>query len=528
MIFTSLSFAAFFAIVFLAYFAVPMRFQWGVLLAASWFFYAFASPVYLVFLAVTVLATYISTMAMARNLAQQRAWLKTEGKSVDREVKRAYKDRMASARRWMLTGGLAVLLGMLIVFKYARFFAENVNALLGCFGASPFSSDCFDLILPIGLSFYVFQSIGYCIDVSREEVEAERNFFRHALYVSFFPQLLQGPIGTYATLAPQLFAPHAFDYRAAVLGLQRVGWGCFKKFMIANTIANRINCVWGAPQDYPGAICWAVFCGLYAIQLYADFSGYMDIACGCSQMLGIKLDENFETPYFSKSIAEFWRKWHITLGVWFKNYVFYPILRSDWTTSLRRKLKNNAYCASIVPTVLGLFVVWSLIGLWHGADWSYVVYGLYHGSFVILAVILAPLYDRFHSAFPRIVSSKVYAAWQILRTFVIVVIGYSIFKPADLSRTCEIWRQCGQGDLHDSIYQLMHLLHHSFGWVIVWIVAIVAVDIWHLNHAKGTLRALVRNWPKPLRWGVYFSAIIIVIFFGLYTSSYNQFEYFKF
>lgn len=525
--FTTITFLVFFAVLFFAYYGLPQRFQWHLLLFASLVFYGWTSPYCLIFLAVTILITYIGAVGIDKNLRIQKEYLKGVGSSLDREAKKAYKGGMQRRRKWMVGGVVVGLLAMLATFKYGQFLLDNVAWLGGALGWKV-ESTALNLILPIGLSFYVFQSLGYCIDVYREEVPAERNFLKHALYVSFFPQVMQGPIGTYSALKPQLFAPHSFDYIQAVYGVQRVAWGLFKKFMIANSIADRLNMAWGAPQDYPGVICWVAFCGLYAIQLYADFSGYMDIACGCSQMLGVKMEENFETPYFTKSIAEFWRKWHITLGVWFKNYVFYPILRSDWNTALRKRFKDNAYLTSTLPTVVGLLIVWLLIGLWHGADWSYVVYGLYHGTFIILAVILAPLYGRFHAAFPRLVASKAYAGWQIVRTFAIVAIGYAVFKPANLNKTWEILRQCGQGNLHDSIYLLMHTLHHSFGWVIVWILALVAVDVWHLNHAKGTLRAFIRSWPMPLRWALYFASLIAVIFFGLYTSNYNQFEYFKF
>ena len=221
----------------------------------------------------------------------------------------------------MVVGAAVVTIGMLVVFKYLEFLFTNVNWLLGAMGVDS-TLPMARLMLPVGLSFYVFQSLGYCIDVHREMVSAERNFFKHALFVSYFPQILQGPIGDFGRLAPQFFKDRKFSYEEAVFGIQRVAWGFFKKVMVANVIADRINPVWTSAGDYPGFIFWSSVLALYSIQLYADFSGYMDIACGCSQMLGIKLDENFQCPYFAKSIAEFWRKWHITLGVWFKTTFF--------------------------------------------------------------------------------------------------------------------------------------------------------------------------------------------------------------
>ena len=413
MVFTTPEFIVFFAAVFVAYWALPSRGRWGLLLAASWLFYAWASPYYLIFLGVTTGVTYLAAVGM--------------------ETKRI-------PRKWGGVGAAVVTIGMLVVFKYLEFLFANVNWLMGAVGVHA-SLPAVKLLLPIGLSFYVFQSLGYCIDVQREIVSAERNFFKRALFVSYFPQILQGPIGDYGRLAPQLFEKKTFDYEQAVYGIQRVAGGFFKKVMIANIIADRINPVWSAVGDYPGLICWSAILVLYAIQLYADFSGYMDIACGCSQMLGVRLDENFQCPYFAKSIADFWRRWHITLGAWFKNYVFYPLLRGGLLTKLRKRLKGRRKLANTVPTVLALFVVWFLIGLWHGADWSYVAYGLFHGSFIILAVVLAPVTDRFHARCPALVNSKGYALFQMARTFAIVTIGYAIFKPANLATTGEILRQ---------------------------------------------------------------------------------------
>lgn len=530
MVFTTLEYIAFFAAVFFLYYALPHKFRWMLLLGASWFFYAYASPVCLCFLAVTVLSTYAFARLIDRNLTLQKSWIKENGKTVDRDAKKAYKAKMEKRRKLYVAGASLLLLGMLGIFKYADFILNSFASLLSVFGISVLESQpsSLNLILPIGLSFYVFQSLGYVIDVEREMIACERNIFKHALFVSYFPQILQGPIGSYDRLAPQFFAEHRFNYEEAVFGIQRVAWGFFKKVMIANIIADRINPVWNAIGDYPGLICWSAILFLYAIQLYADFSGYMDIACGCSQMLGIKLDENFQSPYFSKSIAEFWRNWHITLGVWFKNYVFYPVLRSDWLQRIRRGLKGADYLANAIPTTIALLIVWFLIGLWHGADWSYVVYGLFHGSFVILAALMAPVYDRLHSRFPRFFGSKVYVGFQILRTFVIVCLGYAIFKPADLDKTYDIFRQMCSAIDGGGVYQLQYTLHHSFIKVFGWIALMFVVDVVHCKYEKGWILARLRQIPRPVRWLIYLTGLWLMVFFGLYGSGFDQFEYFKF
>ena len=465
MVFTTPEFIVFFAAVFVAYWALPSRGRWGLLLAASWLFYAWASPYYLIFLGVTTVVTYLAAVGM---------------------------DTKRISRKWGGVGAAVATIGMLVVFKYLEFLFANVNWLMGAVGVHA-ALPAVKLLLPIGLSFYVFQSLGYCIDVQREIVSAERNFFKHALFVSYFPQILQGPIGDYGRLAPQLFEKKTFDYEQAVYGIQRVAWGFFKKVMVANIIADRINPVWSAVGDYPGLICWSAILVLYAIQLYADFSGYMDIACGCSQMLGVRLDENFQCPYFAKSIADFWRRWHITLGAWFKNYVFYPLLRGGLLTKLRKRLKGRRKLANTVPTVLALFVVWFLIGLWHGADWSYVAYGLFHGAFIILAVVLAPVTDRFHARCPALVNSKGYAVFQMARTFAIVTVGrhdglrdLQARQPRDDGRdpAADVQRGRRRGRLPDPVHAAPQL-HQG-----------VRVDRVHVRGRRGPLHAAERDDPR--------------------------------
>ena len=528
MVFTTLQFIVFFAVVFFGYYAIPSRYRWRLLLAASWFFYAYMTPYYLIFLGVATVVTYFSAIGIDNNLQRQRDWIAAHGKSVDRGVKKAYKDAMELKRKHVVAATVVALIGMLVAFKYLDFLFLNMSWLGGALGFNA-SIAPLRLILPIGLSFYVFQSLGYCIDVSRETVPAERNFFRHALFVSYFPQVLQGPIGNYGRLASQLFEGNGFCYREAAFGLQRIVWGFFKKLVIANGIAQLIDPVWGSAALYPGFLFWTFVLVLYSIQLYADFSGYMDIACGCSQMLGIKLDENFNCPYFSKSIAEFWRNWHITLGTWFKDYVFYPLLRSDAVSGLRKRLKGNAYLSNTVPTVAALLVVWLLIGLWHGADWAYVLYGLYHGLFIVSAVVFAPLVERFHVAFGKWVGSGSYRMLQVGLTFAIVTAGYVLFRPANLAVTGDILEQSFAGLRYDVYITFVHVNWMELVPVFLGTWALFFVDIWHCFKPTVSLRVRIESLPFYVRLCIYMVSVLLVAFMGLYgRPGLDQFAYFKF
>ena len=528
MVFTTLNFVVFFTAVFFIYYSIPKNFQWKFLLVASYVFYSFASPIFLFFLIFTTVVTYLGSYKISCNLKLRDKILVEKGDVITRLEKNNITASILKKNKLVLSVVILLLLLQLGIFKYSLFIFHNFSFLLGVF----FDTHYFvlNIILPIGLSFYVFQSLGYCIDVYRELTVAESNYFKYSLFVSFFPQLLQGPIGNYNKLSPQLYKSHDFSYENAKFGLQRVIWGFFKKLVIANQLSLLIDNLWLSYLDYSGFTFWFFILILYSVQLYADFSGYMDIALGCSQMLGINLEENFNTPYFSKNIAEFWRKWHITLGVWFKNYVFYPLLRSDLSNRIRKKLKKqNNYLSNVVPTVLALLVVWFLIGLWHGADWSYVLYGLYHGSFIIFSTLLNPLYSKITNFFHINRDSNLYVSFQIVRTFLIVTFGYILFRPGNLDLTINILHQMFSGLGIDITYQFVKEHQIEIFELSIGIIILFFVDFIHYRTPTSSIRIEISKLPVVKRYSIYVVSLLLVIFLGVYgLSELNQFAYFRF
>lgn len=522
MAFTTKTFMVFMAVVFLLYYRIPTKHQWKLLLCASYVFYAFASPVYVIFLVFTTVVTYLGGRKL-QDLHNRESELIAVGQ-LSREVKKNVEAAFEVKRKHILTIVILLLLALLAVFKYSLFILKNVSVLLGVFGVDV-PAPALKLILPVGLSFYIFQSLGYCIDVKRGTCIAQENFAKYALFVSFFPQLLQGPIGNYTSLAPQLFTPHVFDYRKAVDGLQRVAWGFFKKLVVANQIEAAIGPVFSSYTDYSGLI-WVVVLVLYALELYADFSGYMDIALGCGQMLGITLDENFDAPYFSSSVAEFWRRWHITLGAWFKNYLFYP-LRTGKLKALRKRLKKKGrvYLSSTLPTAITLFVVWLCTGIWHGADWSYVVWGLYYGAFIILDTFLAPIWEKWREKHRAISESKAFILFRMIRTFAIVVIGDGIFAPADLAATAYIFTHW-VGFLH--LYEIKLLFSSSRALLStgVGIAVLFCVDVCHVRKGREPLCGRISKMPLIMRYVVYLAGLFSIAMFGAFGRS--AFIYFGF
>src|SRR5215467_13470715 len=326
MLFNSLEFAIFFPIVATMYFILPQRLQTPHLLVSSCIFYMAFIPAYIVILALTIAIDYTAGIYL--------------GKVAGR------------ARSWLLAASVIATCLVLFAFKYLSFFTNNAIGLVGLFGWQ-LSGPSIEIILPIGLSFHTFQSLSYVVEVYRGRQKAERNFVTYATYVMFFPQLVAGPIERPQNLLHQFREKHEFDHERITSGLKRMAWGFFKKLVVADRLALYVNDVYAAPQNFNGLqLSIATF--FFAYQIYCDFSGYSDIAIGAARVLGFKLMENFETPYYSKSVSEFWHRWHISLSTWFRDYLYIPL------------------GGSRVPALfwsVNILVTFAISGLWHGANW---------------------------------------------------------------------------------------------------------------------------------------------------------------
>ena len=296
------------------------------------------------------------------------------------------------------------------------------------------------LLLPLGISFYTFQSMGYLIDVYRKTARAERNPAKLALFVSFFPQLVQGPISRFSSLAPQLFGAHAFDGNGFRAGLARVTWGYFKKLVVADTAMVAVKQLVEGYQTYTGAYV-ALLILLYSAQIYGDFTGGIDITIGLSEMMGIRLAENFDRPFSSRSTKEYWRRWHMTMGTWFTDYVFYPL--SVCNPMQRFSKWSRAHLGKGVgkrlPVYTATVATWFLTGLWHGAGWNFIVWGLLNCLVILVSQELQPLYDRFGKAFPTLVASRGWGCWQAVRTFLLMGLIRSLDCYRNVPRTFALW-----------------------------------------------------------------------------------------
>ena len=397
MAFNSFHFLVYFPIVLGCYHALPHRFRWMLLLAASLYFYMAWRAAYVVLLLGAILVSYLAGI-----------WIE--------------EAEAPALKRRHLAFGLTVLLGNLFVFKYFNFFNDSVRAVVELMGLH-YGLGALKLLLPIGISFYTFQKASYLIDIYRGKQKAERHLGIFALYSSFFPQLVAGPIERGPHLLPQFREEHRFDYAQVASGLRLMAWGFFKKTVVADRLAPFVNNVYSNPTEQVGtSLLLATL--FFAFQVYCDFSGYSDIAVGCARTIGFRLVDNFRQPYFSSSIQEFWKRWHISLSSWLTDYVYTPFTRARW-------LKMHWY----PKLLLSLLLTFLVSGLWHGANWTFVVWGALHGSYLMVNHAWQALRKKF---FPQLQPSRLGAVLSIGVTFLAVMVGWTFFRAESFSSALAI------------------------------------------------------------------------------------------
>ena len=530
MLFTSFEFVAFLACVLVLYYLIPVRFQWILLLVANVFFYARSGLYGLLFMGVTIVTSYAAARIMSAVQYHMDDTVKAHKEVWSKQERKAYKQQMKRKKRMIFIGCLLVNLGILAVLKYTNFAIANVNSIAALF-TGRHSIARVNLVLPPGISFYTFQTMGYVIDVYRSKAEAEKNIFKMALFTSFFPQLIQGPISRFGELSQTLYAPHRFDFRKVWFGLERVLWGYFKKLVIADRIVVAVNAIVGQPDIYSG---FYVFCSMlfYAAELYADFTGGIDITIGIAQMFGIQLAENFERPYFSKNIAEYWRRWHITMGTWFKDYLFYPLSASMPVLSMSTFCRKHFGVAAgrRIPVYFVTLVVWFATGIWHGASWNFIVWGLLNAVVILLSQECRPLYEKFHARFPGIQKKYAYRIFQVVRTVLLM----SSLRMLDCYRNVGLtFKMFGtmftDWNMTAAMKGLLQLGLTAADYAVV-AVAVVLVLCVSLKQRRGSIREQLYERTAAVQYLVVFALLFAILIFGAYGIGYdaNQFIYNQF
>lgn len=399
---TEFSFILLLAATVLVFFVVPKKYQWIVLLIASCAFYLSFGVAQAGYVLLTTAASYLG----ARHLGVLNVRLKQPG---------ADKPAIKSAKKRLVILLAAVNLALLIALKYAGMVFPSAGG----------------WVVPLGISYYTLSAIGYVIDVYRAKYEPEKNPLRLLLFEIFFLHIVQGPFARFDLIGRELSRPHALNYDNLKLGAVRMLWGYLKKMVVADWLGVYVN----AAFDFPGAqtgLTMSIAILMFTLQMYCDFSGYMDIVCGAGQAMGIAVPENFDRPLGAGSVAEFWRKWHITLGSWFKDYVFYPVSVSRPAVKLGKALRRagKLRLAKLMPALLALCVVWPLTGLWHGANWTFVLWGCLNGAAILSSMLMEPLFDRWRAALHIRADSRWWRAVSVLRTFLLLAL-IRVFTPAE-------------------------------------------------------------------------------------------------
>lgn len=535
MTYTSINFIFFVLVTALLYFALPLKkHKWIVLLAASIFFYLVAGYKYAMFILFTAISTYLIGLWIDKISKNSKAVLKKNKAEWDRETKKKYKNKVKVQKRLVMAFALVLNFGILAFLKYFNFFAGSLNDILGNFGIN-FSIPTLALFLPLGISFYTFQSMGYIVDVYREKTAAEKNPLKFMLFVSFFPQIVQGPISIYDQLAHQLYEPHRFDFTRFKHGMMLILWGFVKKLIIADRAVIAINTVTDSYNSYGGSTLLFTIL-LYSVQLYADFSGGIDISRGVAQIFGIDMIDNFKRPYFSKSINEYWRRWHISLGAWLKNYLFYPVAMSNVFINASKKMKGTrfgktaagAHIAKVLPTSVASLIVFLVVGIWHGADWKYVGFGLWNGLIIMVSILLQPVFDIILEKLHINPKAAWYSVFQMLRTFIIVLVGYVFDVAPGINESMNTFKLIltnqSFAQARAQISEL-GLGKKDFIVILVGIIVIFTVSVIQERHPSTTIREMLDKKPFILRFALIFIGIMAVIVYGIYGSGYNPADF---
>ena len=474
-----------------AYYLAPAKVKWLVLLVFSYAYYTAGGIRYLFFILYSTVVIYCFAL-----------WID--------HLQKKEADKKIICR--VLVAGLLCNLGMLAVVKYSNVFVGTVNLL------TKQNLPGLPILFPLGISFYTFQSTGYLVDVYWKKAEAEHNPLKLALFISFFPQLLQGPIGNYNRLAPQLGTPHAFDWNNISRGLERILWGYAKKIIIADWAGVFADAIWADPDRYNGIMFFGLL--FYGIQLYADFSGGMDVVIGIGRLFGITMDENFRRPYLATSMADFWKRWHITLGEWMMNYVFYPVSMSGWMLAFgtRCKKRFGRKLGRVIPIALADLIVFFLVGIWHGASWKYVVYGLLNGGIIAFSELMGGPYRSWKKALHISGKEGWFHAFQVVRTFILVNLRWFYDRSDTLTQGNYMVKQAFS---HFSPAQVLQIPAGSQGaafvpWALLIIAAgcVVMVLVESRSEKGMSVQERLSSLPFPATAAVYLLLFVLIGLFG--------------
>lgn len=503
---TSLPFLIFFALSLGVYYVIPKRFQWIALFVFSLVFFHFSATDYTIVYAVA--AVLVTTLCALGIIKAKEAG---NGKK---------------AKLW-LTLGLVVDLGILATLKYSNFFIRNINLASSLAGSSARIPEL-NLLAPLGISFYTMSVVGYLLDVYWDICPAQPNLVKAALFVGYWPQLTSGPITRYNEVKDQLYAGHKFDSRQIAFGMQRMLWGIFKKLVISARLGVVVDTIFADTGTYGGFYIWVAAIS-FLFQLYTDFSGCMDIILGASECYGITLPENFRSPFFSRSVQEYWQRWHMTLGAWLKDYILYPVLRSRAWRRMTKWIRAHwgKKAAKQIPSILGMLCVWMFMGLWHGGSWKYIIgMGVWFWFLIAAAQVLEPVFKKIIAVLKINTGCFSWHLFQSLRVFGLAVIGNMFFRLDSLRvtlRTIKLGLLPNNPEIFfdGSLYQL-GLDRPNFILMVVTLLVLLIVSV---LQEKGSLREQIAKQNLVFRWVIWCALIFGILVFGMYGPGYDPADF---
>ncbi|MBR0398797.1 MAG: MBOAT family protein [Eubacterium sp.] len=502
------------------YYLVPAQKRWVVLLIMSLVFYGFSGIRGFIWIGITSLSVWAGALQMGRyyeKCAEEQAGI------ADRKEKKAVKAASRAKCRKVITALVLLNIGILCVFKYARFVSGPVSAILTRAGF-PGSFSATSLIMPLGISYYTFSAVGYVLDVYWQRVDCEKNYARFLLYEIYFLHILQGPIERYGRLGQRLKETVSFDYARACKGIQLMIWGFFKKLVIADRLNLFISAVYGEKTPAAGAVYLTAML-FDVVFIYADFSGCMDIARGASQIMGIEMDLNFDHPFASRSIVEFWRRWHMSLGGWFRDYVYMPLSTSGRVKKISRFCTKKNLPRGLtrgLVTVLPVFVTWILTGLWHGTGKPYLAWGVYYACWIFISVVFG---DALHELALRLqINTDAWSwhAFQMIRTTMIFAGGRLLTRPDSLRKS---WAFLKQMLLHFQPWTLVDGSLFRYGLdgknFCAAVVAIMIFGVVSRMQMQMQIREKLAEQNLIFRWGICMLGILLILIFGIYGPGYD-------
>lgn len=515
MTYTGLKFLGIFLpLTVIIYNLLPQKHRWKVLLIASYLFFMSISGKLIIYLLATTGIMYGCGILLNKEQENRNKILKTVEKAQKKEI----KNKSLKKQRLIVTIASLILLGILILLKYSKFLGTNINQLFEMLSL-PIKLGIPSFIMPIGISFYTLEAISYMIDVYKEKIKVEKNFWKLALFISFFPKLMEGPICRYEELSNSLWECKKTTYTNLTFGVQRILFGMMKKFLVVDRLNPFILEIYSNYSNYDGGIV-AIGMILYTVQLYMDFSGVMDIVIGTAQIFNVKMPENFRQPFFSKTISEFWMRWHITLGTWFRDYIYYPVSLSkkckDLTSSARKKLGN--YYGPMIASAIALFCVWICNGFWHGAAWSYIFFGMYHFVLILTGNLIQPLVKSVNTKLHINSKHFIYRFLQIIRTTILVFIGELFFRANGLKAGLRMFKkmvtefsfaQISNGKLFEMGIDLQDIILVCFVLIVIFVISL-------LKEKKIDIREAISKKHIVVRWSLYYALIISIVLFGTY------------